>query len=51
MQTNIKPPGYSNRNLNLSFMPWVVKKLHKLEILKIKLKLGIVKKANKQDVR
>ena len=36
MQTNTKPPGYSNRNPNLSFMPWAVKEVHKLEILKIK---------------
>ena len=36
MQTNTKPPGYSNRNLNLSYMSWAVKKLYKLEILKIK---------------
>ena len=36
MQTNTKLPGYSNRNPNLSFMPWAVKKLHKLEILKIR---------------
>ena len=26
MQTNTKPPGYSNRNPNLSYMPWAVKK-------------------------
>ena len=26
----------ANRNPSLSFMPWAVKKLHKLEILKIK---------------
>ena len=54
MQTNTKPPGYSNRNPNLLFMPWAVKKLHKLEILKIKdlkTKNRDRKKANKQDVR
>ena len=46
--------GYSNRKPNLSFMPWAVKKLHKLEILKIKdlkTKNRDRKKANKQDVR
>ena len=44
----------ANRNPNLSFMPWAVKKLHKLEILKIKdlkTKNRDHKKANKQDVR
>ena len=46
--------GYSNRKPNLSFMPWAVKQLHKLEILRIKYlktKNRDRKKANKQDVR